>query len=138
MPERSVILVDIPEGKSTDVGFLAGLGHTVVVCHGPPFGTLCPILSKDGFCPMAEAAHGVVFRLDLDRAQHRAILQRYKAVLKEDVPIRVATTPEQAYRYASLLAGVQVWMHQPGTGDLDGFAAEVEAADRFPDSDVPR
>jgi pentose-5-phosphate-3-epimerase len=80
---------------------------------------------------LADAAHGVVFHLDLDRPQHRAILERYKAVLREDVPIRVATTFEQARRYASLLAGVQVWTHEPGTGDLDGFAAEVEAAERF-------
>ncbi|MDP3985072.1 MAG: hypothetical protein Q8Q52_08755 [Acidimicrobiia bacterium] len=136
MPDRSVILVDVPDGESTDVGFLEGLGHTVVVCHGPAHGTLCPILSKDGFCPKAEVAHGVVFRLDLDRPQHRAILQRYKAVLREDVPIRVATTPEQARKYATLLTGVQVWMHEPGTGDMDGFAAEVEAADRFPSNDV--
>lgn len=82
-------------------------------------------------CPLADAAHGVTFHLDLDQPQHRAILERYKAVLREDVPIRVATTAEQARRYASLLAGVQVWTHEPGTGDPDGFAAEVEAAERF-------
>jgi len=52
-------------------------------------------------------------------------------VLREDVPIRVAISFEQAGRYASLLAGVQVWTHEPGTGDLDGFTAQVEAAERF-------
>lgn len=44
MAEPSVILVDIPEGGSIDVGFLKGLGHSVVICHGPAHGTTCPIL----------------------------------------------------------------------------------------------
>jgi hypothetical protein len=130
MRDESVILVDMPEGASIDSGFLESLGHSVMVCHGPPHGTLCPILGGSS-CAMAESAHGVVFHLDLDRAQHRAILARYKDLLREDVPIRVATTPEQATKYASLLSGVQVWTKEPATGDLDGFASEVEAADRF-------
>lgn len=129
MEEQSVILVDIAEAQEIDVGFLENLGHPVVVCHGPRDRT-CPILSGEG-CPKAENAHGIVFALDLDRPQHRAILERYKRLLREDVPIRVVATPEQATRYASVLRGVQVWLHEPGTGDLDGFAAEVEAADRF-------
>jgi hypothetical protein len=130
MAEPSVILVDLPEGQTVDAGFLEGLGHSVAICHGPAHGTLCPILAGDG-CPVAESAHGVLFHLDLDRPQHRAILERYKAVLRDDVPIRVKTTASQARKYASLLAGVHVWLHEPGTGELDGFAAEVEAADRL-------
>jgi hypothetical protein len=130
MSKESLILVDIPDGQTTDIAFLEGLGHTVVVCHGPEPKTLCPILSGAG-CPMAEDAHGIVFLLDLDRPQHRAILDRYKAVLRDDVPIRVKVTSDQAVKYAPLLAGIHVWTHDPGTGDLDGFAAEVEAADLF-------
>jgi len=129
MVDKSVILVDIPEGASIDTKLLEGLGHSVVVCHGPAHGTLCPILSGAG-CTVAEGAHGVVFHLDLDRAQHRAILAKYKEQLREDVPIRVVTTPEQAVTYAPLLSGVQTWTKEPAAGDLDGFAAEVEAADR--------
>lgn len=132
MPEPSLILVDIPEGETTDVAFLEGLGHSVVMCHGPESGTLCPILAGAG-CPKAEGAHGVVFLLNLDRPQHRAILRTYKEVLRDDVPIRVRVTPEQAHRYADTLKGVQVWTDTPATGDLDGFAAEVEAADQFRD-----
>jgi hypothetical protein len=30
-----------------------------------------------------------------------------------------------------MLRGVQVWTHDPGVGDLDGFSAEVDAADMF-------
>jgi hypothetical protein len=134
MNEPSVILLDVPEGSRIDAGFLEGIGHPVVICHGPDTGSLCPILSGEG-CPKAEAAHGVIFELDLDRPQHRAILERYKAVLPEEVPIRVVTTPEQALRFASLLSNVQVWAHEPMYGDLDGFAALVEAGDWLRDAE---
>lgn len=130
MSEDSVILIDIPNGEAADVGFLQGLGHSVMVCHGPDPGTLCPILSGTG-CPMVDEAHGIVFLLDLDRPQHRAILKRYKDVVKDDVPIRVKVSREQAVSYADMLRGVQVWTHDPGVGDLDGFSAEVDAADMF-------
>ncbi|HIE21578.1 MAG TPA: hypothetical protein EYP73_03125, partial [Acidimicrobiia bacterium] len=85
MSEPSVVLVDIPAGEAVDVAFLENLGHPVVICHGPAEGTLCPILSGEG-CPKAEQAHGIVFLLDLERPQHRAILKRYKEALPEDVP----------------------------------------------------
>lgn len=130
MSEESVILVDIPDGQAMDVGFLEGLGHSVVVCHGPAPRTLCPILSGAG-CPMVDDAHGVVFLLDLDRPQHRAILKQYKAVLRDDVPIGVKVKPGQEQKHRSLLSGVRTWTDLPAIGDLDGFAAEVEAADQF-------
>ena len=127
---RSLILVDMPEGEPLEAGFLEDLGHPVSVCHGPAHATLCPILSGKG-CTMVEGAHGIVFELDLDRPQHRAILKRYKELVRDDVPIRVVVTPDQSIKHAELLKGVRVWTHRPGIGDLDGFAAEVEAADRF-------
>jgi hypothetical protein len=105
------------------------VGHPAIVCHGPHEGSLCPLLQGTG-CEQFEAAHGIVFELDLDRAQHRAIVQRYRALGREGMPIRVVATPEQAERYRDLLAGVEVWTHEPTVADLDGFAAEVEAADR--------
>ena len=124
----SPILFDIPEGEPADIEFLEGLGHPVLICHGPATKTLCPILAgKD--CPLLDAAHGIVFQFDLDRPQHRAILARYKEVTRDDVPIWVVVTPEQATQYTSLLAGLKVLTHDPVAGDLDGLAAEVEAAD---------
>jgi hypothetical protein len=129
MAKKSLILVDIPEGGTAEVSFLEGEGHSAVICHGPGE-TTCPLLTGQE-CLLAEKAHGILFHLDLDRPQHRTILERYKEVLREDVPIRVVTTSDQARQYASLLAGVQVWTHEPGAGDLDGFVAQVEAADRF-------
>lgn len=130
MSERGMILVDIPGGETTDTAFLEGLGHPVEICHGPDPKTLCPILSGAG-CPLAKDAHGVVFLLDLDRPQHRAILRKYKEVLPEDVPIRVRVTKDQAQKHNELLRGLQLWTETPALGDLDGFAAEVEAADDF-------
>lgn len=124
------ILIDAPGDAAMSRTFLEDLGHPVIVCHGPPHGTLCPILVH-GSCPKAEHAHGILFLLDLDRAQHRAILKKYQVILDDDVPIRVVVSPEQAVDHAELLRGIQVWTHLPGIGDLDGFAAEVEAAEQF-------
>lgn len=125
------ILFDVPEGRRpTDGEFLERLGHRVMVCNGPKTGQLCPILSGEG-CPLAEGAHGIVFELDLDRPQHRAILNRYKDSLRSDVPIRVVVRPEQLIKYADVLKGLKVLDHVPVAGDLDGLAAEVEAADSF-------
>ncbi|HLF61078.1 MAG TPA: hypothetical protein VI980_07875 [Acidimicrobiia bacterium] len=126
-PKESPILFDIPDGSPPDQAFLEQLGHEVVVCNGPAHGTLCPILHGD--CPKVDGAHGIVFELNLDRPQHRAILARYKETTRPDVPIRVVTTQEQALRYSELLKGLKVWTHQPAAGDLDGLAAEVEASD---------
>lgn len=125
------ILFDIPEGNSpVDQEFLERLGHRVMVCNGPQGGQLCPILSGEG-CPLAEGAHGIVFELDLDRPQHRAILARYKASLRSDLPIRVVVQPDQAIKHADLLKGLKVLDHVPVAGDLDGLAAEVEASDEY-------
>jgi hypothetical protein len=99
-----------------------------MVCNGPQPGKLCPILSGEG-CVLAENAHGIVFELDLDRPQHRAILARYKESLRADVPIRVVTRPGQAAKHPDLLAGLKVWDHVPVAGDLDGLVAEADATD---------
>jgi hypothetical protein len=70
-----------------------------------------------------------VFELDLDDPQHRTIVETYRTK-NPDIPIRVVVTDEQAQRYGRLLSGVETWSHLPSVADLDGFAAEVEAADR--------
>lgn len=125
------ILFDIPWGQEpVDRRFLEQLGHPVRVCHGPPPGRLCPIL-KEGHCPLAEDAHGIVFEFDLDRPQHRAILDRYKNVLRDDIPIHVVVRPGQESEHAGLLKSLKVWTHAPVAGDLDAFAAEVEATERI-------
>jgi len=125
----SYILFDVPPGEEpVDRQFLEQLGHRVMVCNGPQPGRICPILSGEG-CELAENAHGIVFELDLDRPQHQAILARYKESLRSDVPIRVVARPGQAAKYPDLLTGLKVWTHVPVAGDLDGLAAEVDAAD---------
>jgi hypothetical protein len=125
----SYVLFDIPTGDSpTDRQFLEQLGHRVMVCNGPADGSLCPILTGEG-CELAANAHGIVFELDLDNPQHRAILTEYKASLKSDVPIRVVVSPVQAAQYPELLEGIKVLDHSPAVGDLDALSAEVDAAD---------
>ncbi len=127
LSEQSIIL-DVTASDSTfETRFLEGLGHPVLVCHGPDFGKACPIL-KSG-CTKVEGAHGVVFQLDLDRPQHRAILKRYQEVLAEDIPLWASVPPGQEVEYAELLSGVQVVVGEMGAADLDAFASQVEASD---------
>ena len=128
---HGMILIDeLPgSGAEFDRSFLERTGHQVVVCHGPGHKGLCPLLAGTG-CEMVESAHGIVFALDLDRAQHRAILQRYHEVTRPEVPIRAVVRPGQREKYADQLSGFDVWEHEPTVADLDGFAAGVDAADR--------
>ena len=131
MGSRSVVLLDVLPGKGTfDRSILERLDHEVVECGGPEADHLCPLLGGEG-CEKFETAHGVVFELDLDRPQHRAILQRYHDLGGDDLVVRVVVSAEQQERYADLLSQVQVWDHAPTVADLDGFTAQVEAVDRF-------
>jgi hypothetical protein len=129
--EHGMILIDVAPGEAAnfDQRFLERNGHPVVVCHGPDHGSLCPILSGAG-CEWVTDAHGIVFVLDLDRPQHRAILAKYRDVVREEIPIRAVIHPGQEERYKALLDRVEVWEHDPTAADLDGFAAEVEAVER--------
>ena len=127
---EGVILLDVTAGSGEfDRDMLERFGHVVKVCHGPAHATLCPLLAGKG-CEEFTQAHGVIFELDLDRPQHRAILRRYRELARADVPIRVVTSSEQATRYADDLRGIEVVAHDSTVADLDAFAAEVEAADR--------
>jgi hypothetical protein len=125
---EGVILDVTPASGEFDTDFLERLGHPVLLCHGPGGEKECPLLADDD-CGLVDAAHGVIFQLDLDRPTHRAILRRYQEVLRDDLPIRAVVRPGQDRKYAELLRGVRVWTREPTAGDLDGFAAEVEAAD---------
>ena len=78
---------------------------------------------------MVDGAHGVVFQLDLDRPQHRAILRRYQEVLAEDIPLWASVLPGQESEYEELLSGVQVVVGDMGAADLDAFVSQVEASD---------
>lgn len=126
----SLIHFDVPHGEAEDhAALMQRLGHPATVCHGPAENELCPILEAEGECPLINAAHGVVFEFDLDKEQHRDILSRYLEIIDENVPVRVIAEPEVAARHADFLRGVDVWTHEPTAGELDGFAALVEAAD---------
>jgi len=129
--DKGKVLLDTasPEDEAFDVSFLERNGHPVDVCHGPDPDALCPLLGGHG-CEMFGSAHGIMFQLDLDQPQHRAILEQYRH-LDADIPIRVVVGPSQLKRYRELLSPFEVLVHDPSAADLDGFAAEVEAADRF-------
>jgi hypothetical protein len=126
---EGMILLDVTAGTGEfDRDMLERFGHPVRVCHGPGHET-CPLLAGKG-CEAFTQAHGVIFELDLDEPQHRAIVRRYRELAREDIPIRVVTSAEQAARYAEELRGIEVLTHDATVSDLDGFAAEVEATDK--------
>ena len=127
MEMEGLILDVTPADGDFDRGFLEKLGHPVLVCHGPEEGHTCPIL-LDG-CDMVDRAHGIIFQIDLEREQHRAILERYQEVVADDIPIVAVVRKGQKSRFRELLSGVQIWEAEPTVSELDGFAAEVEAAD---------
>ncbi len=123
------VILDVTPGdhEGFERHILEGMGHHVAVCHGPGDGP-CPLI-EEGACEEVDRAHGVVFKLDLERDYHRRILEQYKRVLPADMPIAVSVQPGQEATYAELLDGLYVWGHSPTTSELDGFAALVEAAD---------
>ncbi len=129
---RGVVLLDALPGDDRDFdrSLFERWEHPVRQCAGPEVKTLCPLLGGHN-CPLYAEAHGIVFKRDLDRPQHRAIVRRYREFACADLPIRVLCSPDQARRYRALLADVEVWDHEPTTADLDGFAAHVESVDRF-------
>lgn len=129
--QQGVILIDVMAGDDEvfESSLLERFGHPIKVCHGPGHGDLCPLLAGTG-CDLVDQAHGIIFQLDLDRPQHRRILERYREVTRPDVPIRAVVRADQAEKYAGLLSEVEVWTHEPTVADLDGFAAEVESVDR--------
>jgi hypothetical protein len=114
------------EGFERDL--LEGMGHPVLVCHGPEGEHDCPLI-EEGRCEEVAKAHGIVFKLDLEREYHRRILEQYKRTMPDDMPIAVAVQPGQESVYAELLEGLYVWSHTPNAAELDGFASLVEAAD---------
>jgi hypothetical protein len=130
MESEGLILDVTPADGDYDRDFLERLGHPVLVCHGPD-SRPCPLLEEG--CEMLSAAHGVVFQLDLERPQHRVILKRYREILPDDIPIRAVVREGQRDKYADLLGPVQTWEREPTISDLDGFAAQVEAADQTRD-----
>src|ERR1700687_2768137 len=104
---EGTILLDVTTGSGEfDRDMLERLGHPVRVCHGPEHATLCPLLAGKG-CDEFTQAHGVMFELDLDRPQHRAILRRYRELARSDVPIRVVASAAQAARHAEHLRGIE-------------------------------
>lgn len=109
MERPGIVLLDVSPGgeEAFDASFLERTEHPVLVCHGPAATGPCPLLHGDG-CALFEQAHGIVFKLDLDRPEHRAIVRRYRMLAGPDLPIRVIADAGQVVRHAKLLAEVQV------------------------------
>jgi hypothetical protein len=126
------ILFVVPAGADAfTASVLEKFDHPVQRCQGPEHETVCPLVAGDG-CPWYEEAHGIVFSLDLSLPEHQAILREYERIATEegrDLPIRVVVPPGTDIP-PDLLDAARLWSANPTVAELDGFAAEVEAADR--------
>ena len=130
MKDRGEILIDVRDREygAFAEDFIGKTGHPTSVCHGPGEQHPCPVL-EGAHCEHLEDAHGVVFQFNLDDPVIREVLQKYKETVPLEIPVRVVVTADQREKYAELLEGFQIWDREPTVADLDGFAAEVEAAD---------
>ena len=99
------------------------VGCPVALCRGPAPDQTCAGVTGGG-CGEFDwnDEEAVVFGLDLDRPQHRAILLHHRR-LGQDLHPRAVVTPEQAVRHASLLRDVRVWFDMGSTqADTDSDA----------------
>src|SRR6202521_1420090 len=110
--QPGLVLLDTtsPSDEAFDVSFLERNGHPVVVCHGPEADAGCPLVGGQG-CEMFDMAHGIVFQLDLDEPENRAILEQYRQ-LNAEIPIRVVVRPAQLERYRELLSRFEILVRE--------------------------
>jgi len=121
------VILDVnpdPDNLAWEQEWLERLEVPVVTCGGPHSFGACPLLQGKP-CGKVARADGILFQLDLDREDHRAILRAYSETL--DVPIRAVVTEEQQRKYADLLENVEVFTPPVGPAALDAFAAEVSS-----------
>jgi hypothetical protein len=128
MAMRTPVILDVnptPEDLRWESGWLKStLDLPVVTCAGPHEVRDCPLL-KGERCGKVARADGILFQLDLDREDHREILEIYADSV--EVPVRAVVTKEQQERYPELLQKVEVVNPPIGPAALDAFAAEVQA-----------
>jgi DNA-binding NtrC family response regulator len=87
---------------------LDAAGFDVTVCGGPAAlpGHVCPLV--DGVpCPWVDHADVVVHDLDLDKAEHRAVLRTLRRT-HPDIPVGLELPTATARQHAALLHGCRV------------------------------
>ena len=108
---------------------LEAAGFSVSMCGGPDAlpGRVCPLVGGTS-CPMVDAADVVVHDLDLDRAEHRAVLRTLRRV-HAATPIVLELPQSTARDHAALVEGCHVIY----PFDMDRFVqAVVEAVASAP------
>ena len=125
---RNPVILDVnpdPEALHWEDDWLGRQDVDVVTCEGPHEPGGCPLLRGEP-CGKIKKADGILFQLNLQRADHRKILQTYAENL--DIPIRAVVSEGDKEEFADLLADVEVVTPPVGPSSLDGFAAEVASS----------
>lgn len=121
---RNPVILDVnpdPEALHWEDDWLGRQDVDVVTCSGP-HEVECPLLQGKP-CGKIAKVDGILFQLNLQRADHREILRTYAENL--DIPIRAVVSEGDKEEFADLLADVEVVTPPVGPSSLDGFAAEV-------------
>lgn len=129
-PHRVVIENADPASREAERRALRARGLDVVDCGGPrDLGVAgCPVVTS-GRCSLVEHADVVLFDLDLDNEDDRAVLAAMRAA-HPDVPVVLEVPTAKARRHAGVLAGLTVIPPY----DAEHLAATVEAAASHPAS----
>ena len=86
-----------------------------------------PSLADGSSCSKVEAAHGIVFRLDLKLPEHRQMLEGISDTAAAGLPVRVVVRPGQDHQFGDLLEGVPVWAGTAAPEEWDEFLAQIRA-----------
>jgi hypothetical protein len=104
-------------------------GYQVAVCGGPTslHRGACPLVTA-GTCPLVDGADVVVYALDVDDADDRAVLEAHR--LHPERPACVVVPPRLVERYRALLEGYEVVESPLTPGKLTDALGRITARGR--------
>lgn len=124
---QGVVLTVAADGDHVSRARLEDMGHMVLSCRGPEQNGCCSLLDS-GECQLAAMADGILFELDLDVAENREVLHRYRTEFGRTTPVRVLLKPGQAERHRDLLADVDASEGTIGFDEMSDFSKRASQA----------
>jgi len=127
--DRVGVILDVTPGdhEGFERHLLEGTGHTVLVCHGPGDDPFCPLL-EEGSCDEVNRAHGVVFKLDLEKQNERMrkMMEPFENTLAAHKKLFTPSFVESLKETQSAQARLQDMIKQmrPSLPELAGLGAK--------------
>jgi hypothetical protein len=89
--QRGVVLEVGRRGDGSLRSLLESQGFQVLSCAGPSAERPCPLVTQRG-CPLVSHADGILFELPLTDPAHREVLDAYRHVPRDRLPIQIVPT----------------------------------------------